>query len=108
MNTTQELDEPKINYDVTDPGRRYFLPVTVTAAVFVISLFAWIAAGAGDPAAPVNQWINKYGPTVIFIETGVVAVACVLAMYLDRQATLRVQAKKRGHGANHSVESDTP
>lgn len=101
-------DQSQIDYDVTDPGRRYFLPVTITAVIFVVSLFAWMAAGVGDPAAPVNQWINQYGSTIIFVETGVVAATCVLAMYLDRQATLRAQAARSNRPRTLVDDEDSP
>ncbi|MCA9080947.1 MAG: hypothetical protein KDA58_10340 [Planctomycetaceae bacterium] len=87
-------DEPQtdpVDLDQTDPGRHYFLPVTVSGFVFCVTLLMWCVASIGDPAAPLNQLMNRHGATIIFIETGIVAFLCVLAMTLDRRATLKKQ-----------------
>lgn len=86
-------DEP--NLDVTDPGRHYFLPVSIAGVIFCFSLFLWFAAAFGNPEAPINRLMNRYGTGIILIETGIVGFLCILAMTLDRRATLRMIARQK-------------
>ena len=96
---TEETDtastEPEVDLDSTDPGRAYFMPVAVMGVLFCLSLFIWLSAGFGDQEIPLKKLINRYGGTIILVETGILAGTCVLAMYLDRQATLAaIQARQ--------------
>lgn len=95
-------DNAPVDYDVTDPGRKFFLPVTVVATIFCISLFAWLTADLGDPDVPVKKWIRAHGDTVILVETAVLAVVSFLAMYLDRQTTLKSLQEPAGQSESAS------
>lgn len=86
VNTMESIQT--VDLDRTDPGRSYFWPVSFLGGLFCVSIFAWIAAGFGDPQAPVNRWIDRYGLIVILVETFAVVIAGLLAMALDRSATL--------------------
>ena len=39
--------------------------------------------------------MNRYGTGIILIETGIVGFLCILAMTLDRRATLRMIARQK-------------
>ncbi|MCA8994246.1 MAG: hypothetical protein KDA88_19860 [Planctomycetaceae bacterium] len=107
--TTKEssASNSPVDYDVTDPGRKFFLPVTIVASVFCISLFAWLTADLGDPDVPIKKWIKAHGDTVILVETAVLAVVCFLAMYLDRQTTLKSLRERAGQ-AESASSGDSP
>lgn len=97
-----ESTESEVDLDVTDPGRGYFMPVAVMGVVFCLSLFIWLSAGFGEQEIPLKKLINKYGAIIILVETALLAGTCVVAMYLDRQATLtaiRQRQEQRRHDA---------
>ncbi len=95
MNDESPARSEEPNLDVTDPGRHYFLPVSIAGVIFCISLFLWFAAAFGNPDAPINRLMNRYGAGLILIETGVVGFLCILAMTLDRRATLKMIAQQK-------------
>jgi hypothetical protein len=68
--------------------------------MFCLSLLIWIAAGFGDPAAPVNAWVNRYGALILLTETALVVVVSVLAMVFDRRATLALKQQQEATRAS--------
>lgn len=65
---------------------RLIVPVTV---VFILTILSLIAALFGDPAAPVAQWLDANGNSLLFWEFVAILVVAFLAMAIDRIRTLK-------------------
>ena len=66
-----------------------FQLVIPATAVFVITIMSLIAVVFSDPRAPLAQWLNQYGNTLLIGEFFVVIFLSLLAMAVDRMQTLR-------------------
>jgi hypothetical protein len=65
---------------------RLIIPVT---ALFIITILALIATLFGDDRAPVAQFINQYGNSLLIIEFLAIVALTLAAMTADRLATLK-------------------
>ncbi|HET6423365.1 MAG TPA: hypothetical protein VFG20_06760 [Planctomycetaceae bacterium] len=70
------------------PGILFHLTAAATTA-FIISILAMVATLFGDPAAPINLWINDYAGAVLGIEIAAIAVLGTAAMMNDARVTRR-------------------
>jgi len=59
------------------------------AGGFCVTILAYLAAGLGSPAAPLNRFFTRYGFLLVCVETAVIVVAGLLALAVDRRQTLR-------------------
>jgi hypothetical protein len=59
------------------------------AGGFCVTILACLVSGMGSPAAPLNRFFTRYGFLLICIETGIIVVAGVTALAVDRRQTLR-------------------
>lgn len=66
-----------------------FRLTAVAGAVFVVTIFALVAALLGDPEAPPAKFLNRHGTSLIVGEVGVILVLGLLAMTVDRIRTLQ-------------------
>ena len=66
-----------------------FQLVIPATAVFVITIMSLIAVVFSDPRAPLAQWLNQHGNTLLIGEFFVVIFLSLLAMAVDRMQTLR-------------------
>ena len=67
----------------------FFKLVIPATVVFIATILALIACLFGDPDAPVNQWLDANGNSLLFWEFIAVVVLSILAMTIDRIRTLR-------------------
>jgi cell division protein FtsW (lipid II flippase) len=65
---------------------RLIVPATV---IFILTILALIACLFGNPEAPVAQWLESNGNSLLIGEFLTVIALSVLAMYVDRVRTLR-------------------
>ena len=65
---------------------RLIVPATV---VFILTILALIACLFGNPDAPVAQWLDANGNTLLLTEFVAVIALSILAMFIDRMRTLR-------------------
>lgn len=66
-----------------------FLLVALFSAAFVVTILALVAAMLGDPAAPVNRWLDQHGGTLIAAEVAAILATGLLALAIDRRQTIR-------------------
>ncbi len=64
---------------------RLVIPATV---IFILTILALIASLFGDPRAPVSQWLEAHGNSLLIWEFIVVLVVALLAMTIDRWRNL--------------------
>ena len=67
----------------------FFKLVIPATVVFIATILALTACLFGDPDAPVNQWLDANGNSLLFWEFIAVVVLSFLAMAIDRIRTLR-------------------
>ena len=80
--------------DMTDKPERvnpFFRLVIVASAIFIITIFALVAATFGGSESPASKFINAYAGTMFAVEVGVVLVLGLLALVVDRRQILRDQ-----------------
>lgn len=63
--------------------------VVPVCAVFILIILAMIASIFGDPRAPVTQWLDRHGGTLLMVTFSATMVLALLAMTVDRIRTLR-------------------
>lgn len=68
------------------PGVLFHLTAGVTA-LFIITILAMVATLFGDPAAPINQWLNDNGTVLLGGEIAAIAVLGTAAMVQDSRLT---------------------
>ena len=68
-----------------------FKLVIPAASIFAITVLALIAIIFSDPRAPVAQFLDRHGNTLLLAEFVVVISLSLLAMTMDRLETLRAQ-----------------
>ena len=86
------------------PGSRpslLFKLVVPATAIFAITVLALIAVIFSDPRAPLAQFLDRHGNTLLLAEFVVVIVLSLLAMTVDRIQTLR----GRNRGSEQSQTS---
>ncbi len=67
----------------------FFRLAVASSAVFIITIFALVAALFGNPQAPPAQFLNAYGGVLIAGEVGVILFVAFVAMAVDRIRTVR-------------------
>lgn len=76
-------------------GRKPFNPfwilLTASATLFCISSLAWIAAGFGNRASPLAEFMNEHGATIIGFEAAVTVALGLLALILDSRQSRRTK-----------------
>ena len=89
-----------------------FRLTAVVGAVFVITIFALVAAMLGDPEAPPAKFLNRHGTAIIIGEVGLILVIGLLAMTVDRIRILRGLARSDSPQSVETMpsssESSTP
>jgi hypothetical protein len=89
------------------PGSRpslLFKLVVPATAIFAITVLALIAVVFSDPRAPVAQFLDRHGDTLLLAEFVVVIVLSLLAMTVDRIQTLR---STNGDSEKNSITGET-
>jgi hypothetical protein len=81
---------------------RLIIPVT---AVFIITIMSMIAVVFSDERAPVAQFLNRHGNTMLMVEFVAVIIVTFVAMAYDRYQTLRAQAEDHGSADSSSSPS---
>ncbi len=81
------------------PGILFHLTAGATTA-FIITILAMVATLFGDPAAPVNDWINRYATIVLAVEILAIAVLGTAAMMNDARITRRERAETQRTSAD--------
>ena len=71
-----------------------FQLVIPATAIFIVTILSMIAVVFSDQRAPVAQFLNKHGNTLLLTEFVVVIGLSLLAMALDRRRALREHRKK--------------
>ena len=82
---------------------RLIVPATV---VFILTILALIASLFGDPNAPVSQWLDANGNSLLLWEFVVVLTISFLAMAVDRRRTLRGIEEPRNDQTNATVSDN--
>ncbi len=77
--------------DKPDRLNPFFRLVVVASAIFIMTIFALVAATFGGSASPASQFINAYAGTMFAVEVAVVLVLGLLALAVDRRQILRDQ-----------------
>jgi hypothetical protein len=77
----------------TPKQKPWWTAVILSAGAFVVMSLAYVAAGFGEQASPVNQVLNRHGGTMILALAGVTIGNGMLAMWLD-QRERRVDPKQ--------------
>ena len=67
----------------------FFQLVIPATVVFILTILALIANVFGNPDAPVAQWLDNNGNSLLLWEFVTVLVLSFVAMFVDRQRTLR-------------------
>lgn len=81
---------------------RLIIPVT---AVFIITIMSMIAVVFSDERAPVAQFLNRHGNTMLVVEFVAVIIVTFVAMAFDRYQTLRAQSADQGTPDSSSSSS---
>lgn len=84
------------------PGFLFRLVIPATS-VFIVTILSLIAVLFSDERAPVAQWLNRHGNTLLMVELLIVVVLSLLAMTVDRVQTLRAQDRPSDAAAAHST-----
>jgi hypothetical protein len=70
------------------PGVLFHAAAGATA-LFVLTVLVMIATLFGDPEAPFNDWLNRYGTMLLIGEVALIAITACAAMAWDQRATRR-------------------
>ena len=71
------------------PSNPFWGLVVVSAVLFCVSILAYIAAGFGQPEAPVNRFLMTYGAMIVAVEAGMTVALGIAALSLDRRQSRR-------------------
>lgn len=71
------------------PASLLFRAIVPATAAFVITILALIATLFGDDRAPLAQFINRYGNSLLVAEFILIVALSLAAMTADRIATLK-------------------
>lgn len=69
----------------------FFRLVVLATVAFVVTILALVAAMLGDPAAPVNRLLDRYGGVLLAGEVVTIGLAGLLALVLDRWQTVQAR-----------------
>ncbi|REJ80130.1 MAG: hypothetical protein DWQ34_04095 [Planctomycetota bacterium] len=97
--------------EAPEPFNPFWRLVVASAVLFCVTILAYIAAGFGQPAAPVNQFLMRHGALIISIEAGVTVACGLAALSVDRRHTLQRQQPEDafpGAGDDGDAESSSP
>lgn len=86
-----------------------FQLVVPATAIFSMTVLSMIAVVFSDQRAPVAQWLNHHGNSLLAAEFVVVIVLSLLAMTVDRIQTLRQMRQNplpEEEAGNNSNETD--
>ena len=72
-----------------------FQLIIPATAIFCVTILSLIAVVFSDQRAPVAQFLNRHGGTLLIAEFVVVIVLSLLAITMDRRQTLRELRKKQ-------------
>lgn len=86
--------------DSSSQSNVFFSLVVIASGTFVVTVLAMVATLFSDPAAPVTQFFNEHGGTLIAVEVVAILLLGGLAMMIDRWQTLRKLKQER----NASIE----
>ena len=75
------------------PASLLFRLIVPVCAIFILTILAMIATLFGDPRAPIAQWLERHGNTLLAIEFAATLGLSILAMTIDRIRTLRTTPK---------------
>lgn len=81
------------------PGILFHLTAGATTA-FIITILAMVATLFGDPAAPINEWINQHAAKVLGVEILAIAVLGTTAMVNDARITRLEKQQQRERSAD--------
>ena len=70
--------------DETRLTNLFYRLLTFTAAAFVVTVFALVAAAFGDHQAPMNLWFNRNAGTLLSVEVALTLLLGMAAMAVDR------------------------
>ena len=84
-----------------------FQLVVPATAIFSITVLSMIAVVFSDQRAPVAQWLNKHGNSLLAAEFFVVIVLSLLAMTADRIQTLRQMQQPKSDLSESDVAQPT-
>ena len=76
------------------PGWLFHLAAGATA-VFVLTVLAMVATMFGDPAAPLNVWLNRHGGQLLTTEVVLIVISAVCAMARDQWRSARDRVSSR-------------
>lgn len=71
------------------PSNPFWGLVVAAAVLFCVSILAYIAAGFGQPEAPVNRFLMTHGAMIVAIEAGMTVALGIAALSLDRRQSRR-------------------
>lgn len=83
-----------------------FKLVVPSTAIFAITVLSLIAVVFSDPRAPVAQFLDRHGNSLLMAEFVVVMVLSVLAMAVDRIQTLRANKLSRENSSEEPATTD--
>ena len=89
-------------------GNLFFQVLVISVSIFILTIFALIAAVIGESKAPLFRLINEQAGLLILSEVFVIMFACVLAMVIDRRQAVRRETSSAGDGqfrSQHSSEA---
>src|SRR5579871_2260117 len=73
----------------------FFPLVMLFGMLFIVTIFAFIAALLGDPSAPLAKLLERNGTMLIIAEVAGIVVSGLCAMALDRYQTARKSENDR-------------
>ena len=93
--------KPPETHDETPPPplNLFFRLAVVLATVFIVTVFAFVAAILGDPETPIIRTINQHGGQVVLWEVVALLIVAVLAMMLDQWRNRKSRQTSSEHPA---------
>jgi uncharacterized membrane protein YhaH (DUF805 family) len=70
-------------------GNPFWGVVVAVAAMFCVTILAYLVSGLGRPSSPLNRFFVQYGFVLVCVEAAAIVVAGVLALAVDRRQTVR-------------------
>lgn len=78
-------DRPDETPGEVEPLNIFFRLTILPAAALVITALALVAVQSGDPTAPINFWLARYGGLMIACEVGLCLLFGLVALASDRR-----------------------
>ena len=75
-------------------SKTLFHLTAIATFIFIVTVLAMVMMLIGDANAPVNVWFNVHGATVMTVEVIAIGLFGMLAMFADRNETLREQRSR--------------